>query len=41
MGSSTSVKKINSADGKKFAEIELTNHNNYDYIGEFMVGNPP
>ena len=39
----TAVKsrKVRSQDGLREAEIPLTNHKNYDYIGKFYVGNPP
>lgn len=33
--------KVTNDEGSKEAEVDLLNHQNYNYIGTFYVGNPP
>jgi hypothetical protein len=35
------TKQVYNIAGDKSAEVNLVNDNNFDYIGEFFVGNPP
>lgn len=35
------TRSLTNKDGDKTAEVVLDNQDNFDYIGEFYVGNPP